>query len=108
LQIGKSLNDLGMPGYKRHAPADHIEPLGERVHLDTHFLGAVHLQEAQRGTVKAEENMSRILNDRDPVGAPEVDDLTIKVARGHSAGGTVRVIEDEQLGPTADVGGDSA
>ena len=82
LDVGERLHDLRMAGHERHAPADHVEALRHRMDLDADFLGPVHLQEAQRRTIVAQQDVGRVLDDDDLIGLGEVDDAAIEVARG--------------------------
>jgi hypothetical protein len=75
------------------------------VDLDADVLRPLNLQEAERFALVAEKNVSRVLDDDDLVRAGEVDDPPVEVLRRDGAGRRVRIVDDEQLGPLLDLGG---
>src|SRR5262245_690814 len=72
--------------------------------LDPDFFCAIYLQKTQGRRVVAKQDVGRILDNHDLVGQGEVNDLTIEVARGNGSGWAVRIVDDQELGPLADVG----
>ena len=54
LDVGEGLHDLRMAAHERHAPADHVEALRERMDLDADLLRPLDLEEAQRRAVVAQ------------------------------------------------------
>ena len=48
LHVGVGLHDLRVPADEAEPPADHVETLRHRVHLDADLLRPVHLEEAER------------------------------------------------------------
>src|SRR5262249_44885078 len=106
LDVSERLDDSWVPGNEGHAPADHVEPLGQGKHLDADLPCALDLEKTQRRGVEAQEQVGRVLDHDDFVGPGERNYAAVEVASCDGARGAVGVIEHQQFRPAADVGGD--